>query len=148
MSSCAALAEKPGRIEKLFLNKEKSPTGIYGVNLYRLGVPITYIIDDYLPLRDSEEKTIGGKYNPMYEQGDALNGKLTTIFAKIGGDNGNGLWAALIEKALAKFHGNYIHLDEGYGDMGLATLTGAPYKKYDHKIDFAFEDSFFEEILA
>ena len=54
MSSAAALAEKPGRIEALFLNKKnwQRDAGIYGVNLYRLGVPTTVVIDDFLPLKE------------------------------------------------------------------------------------------------
>ena len=41
VSALAALAEFPGRIEKLFLNNhnELSRTGIYGINLYTLGFP-------------------------------------------------------------------------------------------------------------
>ena len=52
ISGVAALAEYPGRMEKLFLNNknEMSSTGIYGVNIYTLGMPQTIIVDDYLPL--------------------------------------------------------------------------------------------------
>ena len=41
VSAISALAEYPGRIEKLFLNNrnEVSRTGIYGVNIYTLGMP-------------------------------------------------------------------------------------------------------------
>ena len=41
ISGVAALAEFPGRIEKLFLNNknELSPTGIYGINIYTFGFP-------------------------------------------------------------------------------------------------------------
>ena len=52
MSACNTLAKIPSRVENLFLNLENkiSPNGIYGVNMYLLGVPKTIIIDDYLPL--------------------------------------------------------------------------------------------------
>lgn len=55
MAGASAVAELPGRLEKVFLNKENkvSKNGIYGVNLYTLGVPHTIIIDDYLPLRSN-----------------------------------------------------------------------------------------------
>ena len=53
MAGASAVAEVPGRLEKVFLNNENrvSQTGIYGVNIYTLGVPHTIIIDDWLPLR-------------------------------------------------------------------------------------------------
>jgi hypothetical protein len=65
MSSAAALAEKPGRIEALFLNKEnwQRDAGIYGVNLHRLGVPITVVVDDYLPLMDRFGNAVGTAEN-------------------------------------------------------------------------------------
>ena len=59
MSGASAVAEVPGRIEKLFLNNSNSlnANGIYGVNIYALGVPHTILVDDFLPLKASTEKT-------------------------------------------------------------------------------------------
>jgi len=51
MASITALAEYPGRVEKLFLNNEISAQGVYGVNLYALNIPITIMVDDWLPLQ-------------------------------------------------------------------------------------------------
>ena len=48
--AASALAEKPKRLEKIFLNHEMSQNGIYGVNLFTLGVKHTVIVDDFLPL--------------------------------------------------------------------------------------------------
>ena len=52
MAAASALAERPQRLEKIFLNtsNQLNPSGIYGVNLYSLGVKHTIIVDDYLPL--------------------------------------------------------------------------------------------------
>ena len=52
MAAANALAKVPSRVENLFLNVENraSPNGIYGINIYLLGVPKTIIIDDFLPL--------------------------------------------------------------------------------------------------
>ena len=52
VSAMAALVEYPGRIEKLFLNNrnEVSRTGIYGVNIFTLGLPQTVLVDDWLPI--------------------------------------------------------------------------------------------------
>ena len=57
MSAAAALAEEKGRMESVFLNSEVNANGIYGVNLYTLGVPHTVIVDDYLPLMDKGDGT-------------------------------------------------------------------------------------------
>ena len=48
-------------------------------------------------------------------------GTNTPIFAK---PNGKELWVALLEKAFAKFVGNYSALDGGYPLWGLQALTG------------------------
>ena len=53
MAATSALAQKKGRVEKIFLNNENkvSVNGIYGLNFYSLGVPHTVIVDDFLPLK-------------------------------------------------------------------------------------------------
>jgi len=53
MVAASALAEKPNRLEKVFLNVngETNKNGIYAVNLYTLGMPHTVIVDDFLPLQ-------------------------------------------------------------------------------------------------
>jgi hypothetical protein len=51
MASCIAVAEEPGRIEKVFLNRGASEAGVYSLQLYLLNVPITVTVDDRLPLR-------------------------------------------------------------------------------------------------
>lgn len=85
LSAASSIAEFPGRMEKVFLNSKSALNrpGIYGVNLYTLGVPHTVIVDDYLPL-NSENKT---------------------LFAAPGTDKS--LWVTILEKAFAKYYGNY-----------------------------------------
>ena len=86
MAGASAVAEVPGRIERIFLNNNNalSKTGIYGVNIYALGVPYTILIDDYLPVKDFNDNL---------------------FFGKAGKDDS--VWGALLEKAFAKLHGNY-----------------------------------------
>lgn len=95
ISAVAALAEFPGRIEKLFLNtkNEQSKFGIYGMNIFTLGMPSTVLVDDWLPVYEARE------------------GKYTTLFGAVSDDNA--LWGAIIEKVFAKRHGNYEHLVGG-----------------------------------
>jgi calpain-15 len=91
LSSITALAEYPGRIESTFLNKELSAAGVYGVQMYALGVPVTVMVDDYLPL-------VGASGS-------------RTRYSKVGTDGS--LWGPIMEKAFAKFHGNYARIVAG-----------------------------------
>ena len=58
MAAASALAEKPKRLENIFLNnsEEMNKDGIYAVNLYSLGVKHTVIVDDYLPLENVQQR--------------------------------------------------------------------------------------------
>ena len=115
LSGASAVAEENGRMEKVFLNKDKdlNAQGVYGVNLYNLGVPQTVMVDDYLPLYKN------------------WKGDLATYFSDFGGDNS--MWTAIIEKAFAKFHGNYAHIEGGDPGKAVQVLTGGPVVQYDHK---------------
>ena len=100
-------------MEKAFLNKENylNEAGIYAFNFYSLGVPHTVVIDDYLPIRKLP------------------NGHYKTLFAEIGDDNS--LWGAMIEKAFAKYWGNYGHIVSGSSNTAMKTLIGAPFKTFN-----------------
>ena len=41
MAACIAVAEQPERIEKLFLNRGASKSGVYALQFWALNVPIT-----------------------------------------------------------------------------------------------------------
>ena len=116
MAAAAGLAEKSGRVESLFLNSEVNANGIYGVDFYTLGVPHTVIVDDILPL---------------YK---AWDGTLTTNFAKVGADGS--FWGPILEKAFAKYHGNWLHIEGGVPAMATKTIYGAPAKYIDHTMEW------------
>ena len=61
MAALSGFAEYDQRVKKTFVNTQTSESGIYGVNLYALGVPHTVVIDDYLALLSGGENTIYGK---------------------------------------------------------------------------------------
>ena len=113
MAALSALAEYPGRIESLFLNKEISEAGAYGVQFYALGVPITITIDDWLPVDKNEPSK--------------------TWYAQIGDDGA--LWPSIIEKAFAKFLGSYARQILGDAVDGISTLNGSPSIKINHRED-------------
>jgi len=112
ISGASVLAEVPGRMEKVFLNDNAiSANGIYALNFFTLGMPHTIIVDDYLPLR---------------EWGNGWN----TLFAAVSEDKG--LWGPIIEKAFAKYHGNYEHIIGGSPNYAVRTLSGAPFYSIYH----------------
>ena len=113
MAAASAIAEKPNRLEKVFLNHEAKlvEQGIYGVNVYLLGVPHTILVDDYLPLKED----FGG---------------FKTYFAHIGHDTS--LWGAILEKAFAKLHGNYQRIIGGDPRLAVRTLIGSPHDTLVH----------------
>ena len=87
-ASFASLAENPQAVYQAFLNTKRlpSPTGLYGVNLFVLGHPMTFIVDDFLPIITKD-------------------GKKTTIFSKL--SSNYSLWVPILEKVFAKRYGNY-----------------------------------------
>lgn len=83
------------------------------MDLYALGTKQTVIVDDYLP------------YHENY------NGEMSTYFNLIPKDGA--MWMSILEKAFAKFHGNYSHLDGGNQMVSIATLAGMPSSFLGHK---------------
>ena len=115
MAGLSAFAEYPGRVEQMFHNDEISRNGIYALNIYALGMPHTVIIDDYLPFMPHPK-------NPDIH-------KLSYAF--LGTDNA--VWGPLVEKALAKYTGNYWHLDGGLIYDGVSMLNGSPFETIVHQ---------------
>ena len=83
LAAISALAEVPHRVDSLLINDEISEYGVYGVNMYVLGVPFTVYVDDYLPTNKSKHP----------------------LFAEKGKDDS--IWAGIVEKAFSKSYGNY-----------------------------------------
>lgn len=100
LSAASSLAYLDDRASKLFVNdnNELPSSGIHAFNLYSLGVPATVVIDDTLPLDN--------------------NGGL--VFANQGADGS--MWGALLEKAFAKYWGNYSHIVGGQSSAAIMTM--------------------------
>lgn len=102
LSSLACLATRAGAVEKLFLTPELNDEGRYQVRLWdkqnKQYKEVT--IDDQLPVYKSTGET---------------------CFAR---PSGNEAWVLLLEKAMAKFVGNYHFLKGGAASWALETLTG------------------------
>ena len=133
MVAASALAEKPKRLEKIFLNVngETNKNGIYGVNLYALGVPHTVIVDDFLPLQKLRQRD--GSF--AYE----------TLFAHVTKDQS--MWGVILEKAMAKLHGNYQHLVSGDPRESARALNGSPSLYHVHNKDAITAEFIWEELM-
>jgi hypothetical protein len=112
LAAAASVAEVPNRLENNWITKDMNAEGIYAINMYILGVPITVVVDDYVP-------HYGSTYN--------------TIFAKVQ-RSGDGMvtWMTILEKAYAKLMGNYAQLIAGWARRGVETLTGFPADSVTH----------------
>ena len=51
-----SIAEQEDRLKRGFKINEINSAGVYADQLYLLGVPITVVIDDYLPLMKESER--------------------------------------------------------------------------------------------
>jgi len=104
LAAIACLAEFPGAIESVFCSMEKNERHKYYLKLYdaRKGEERfkKFFIDDYVPC-DAKTKR--------------------PIFAA---PKGNELWVLLLEKAFAKFMGNYGRLDGGHTLWAFQAMTG------------------------
>ena len=91
LSAFAACAEKPSRVWKMFDTKTYNTAGIYSLRFYDMGVPISVVIDDWLPTYSSGAQQIFTNVHTQKE-----------------------LWPILIEKAFSKIHGNYYAIEGGW----------------------------------
>ena len=55
LSALAAISTNPRWLNHIFVNDSINDEGIYGVNFFVLGSPITITIDDRLPMAHSDE---------------------------------------------------------------------------------------------
>ena len=104
LSSISAVAEWPDRIKAAFLTQTYNNAGIFALKVYVRGKPTTVVIDDFLPF-------LGTTGNSLI---------FDRVFA------GEGIWAALLEKAWAKTSGNYDVTTSGNMVEAVGFLTGAP----------------------
>lgn len=108
LSSLAVLCQRPHRVQRLFSQARKSPTGDYTVGLYVGGKRVEVVVDDYFPVGENDRPAFAGS-------------------------KGKELWAMLIEKAWAKVHGSYSDIEQGSVLEALSALTGAPVDCIRHK---------------
>ena len=115
------LAEWPERVLALFGDQRVNQEGVYYVSLCRDGVWRYVIVDDFMPV-----KSMAGRKQMLF-----LHGRED--------EKGVELWAALVEKAIAKIYGTYLDLamvrEDGMIDL-FKMLTGVPASIYQLNKDF------------
>lgn len=107
MASIAALAERPKHIKEAFLTEDINTAGVYALQMHLLGSPITVTIDNFVPI----EKDFAYYYYATVSEDGAI-------------------WGPLLEKAMAKYLGNYEAINGGYEKFAFQTIMGAPYTEY------------------
>eukprot|EP01083_Nonionella_stella_P138784 422434_1 len=114
LAAIACLAEFPGAIENCFCSYERSERHKYYIKLYdaRKGVKRfkKIYIDDYIPCDEVTKRPIFA--NPK----------------------GNELWVLLLEKAFAKFVGNYGRLDGGHTLWAFQAMTGNHCMRFEYDL--------------
>eukprot|EP00930_Biecheleria_cincta_P064007 TRINITY_DN49564_c0_g1_i1.p1 TRINITY_DN49564_c0_g1~~TRINITY_DN49564_c0_g1_i1.p1 ORF type:complete len:483 (+),score=76.74 TRINITY_DN49564_c0_g1_i1:122-1450(+) len=115
MAAVASMADYPEALQSLFSSPEVSEIGRYDVRIFDIEAMewSTVTIDDHIPCN-----ICGGVPQP--------------IFAKPDGEE---IWAALLEKAFAKYCGSYGMLSGGQPAWALQALTGEVSIKRFNKLD-------------
>ena len=109
-TAASAVALDPARVKKIFLTQHLNSAGVYALQMYMMGIPVTVTVDEFLPF--------------YYRSVNGL------IYGKAGVDGA--LWMPILEKAAAKLFGNYEMLSGGWMGPAIQTLTGAPYFDTNH----------------
>ena len=118
LSSCAALAEYPERVKKLFDEAEYPADGQLTLNMFLRGQPIKVRIDDRLPYKD-EYSSNGWTY-----AGSLVNTRKSPNGA---------YWVPFAEKAMAKLMVDFENLNGGNQFEGMNALTGMPTRTVYHE---------------
>ena len=124
VAASSAVASDPERIKKIFLTQTLNSAGVYALQFYLLGVPVTVSVDEQLPFKTD------------------WKGDYRTIYGAPGVDGS--LWFPILEKAAAKMYGNYEMLSGGWMGPAVQMLTGAPYyeTKHNPSVPESIVDSF------
>ena len=109
LSTLAAMAETPGRIESMFNTKTVNAAGIYSINFFVNGKRQEVVVDEWIPC-------------------DKVSKLPCFAYSRDMGE----IWAMLVEKAWAKLHGSYSMVRLGSCASAMPHLTGAPSSRLDH----------------
>lgn len=114
VGAMAGLAEYPAAVRNCFVNVEASELGKYKLRLWcgRAERWEIVTVDDSFPVKKNQT---GDGYHTAFMH-----------------PNGGELWAILMEKAFAKFHGSYGALKGGFAAYAWHTMTGDYVFQFHH----------------
>jgi hypothetical protein len=110
LSVCAVMAEFPHRLSKIFLIKKINNAGIYAVRFFIDGEVKKIIVDDLIPFDTYSNRPAFTKF-----------------------PQSKNIWSIVMEKAWAKFLGNYQRTISGVPNDVFSIMTGAPTQHFSTK---------------
>lgn len=113
LAAAISIAESEERLNAMFTIKEKNSASVYATQLFLLGMPITVVIDDHLPMINDSVRQLP--------------------FSRVGKDGA--LWGPLFEKSVAKYYGNYEFLEGGAVGQGVEVARGSPFYVFEHEAE-------------
>ncbi|KAF8522608.1 cysteine proteinase [Hysterangium stoloniferum] len=127
LSALTMLSSMSGSVEKICVARDEK-VGVYGFIFCRDGEWVDVIIDDQLFTAVSKYEAISEEGKNLFHKDKDLfqrisrKGRKTLLFARSAQENET--WVPLIEKAYAKFHGDYASLSDGYSSEAMEDMTG------------------------
>eukprot|EP01138_Halocafeteria_seosinensis_P014184 gb/GECG01014483.1/.p1 GENE.gb/GECG01014483.1/~~gb/GECG01014483.1/.p1 ORF type:complete len:2079 (+),score=265.95 gb/GECG01014483.1/:1-6237(+) len=122
LAAFSVAALHPEILNEVFVTKEYNPAGAYVVKFFKNGLWTPVLVDDRVPVygdryypRDNPEKLYAGQFTGR----DKLAYPLF-VFSR----NYSSLWSMLLEKAYAKFYGQYEVIEGGHVCTALVDITG------------------------
>ena len=110
VSAASSVAKDPSRVRKIFKTEDINSAGVYSVQLFIMGIPVTVTVDEHLAFN--------------------YNNAAGLTYANVAKDGA--LWVPILEKAMAKLFGNYEMLVGGWMGMAVQAMTGAPFWSTGH----------------
>lgn len=127
LSALATVSSLPRLLEEICVARDEL-VGVYGFVFYKDSGWVSVIIDDMLCTNVPQFEQLNELQQGLYHDDKARynavarkGGKVLT-FAKSGSQGET--WVPLIEKAYAKFYGNFSHLEGGLTGEAIEDLTG------------------------
>lgn len=127
LSALATVSNVPDLVKTFCVDRDEE-VGVYGFIFFRDNSWETVVIDDLLFTRVPKWEELTKDEQELYHfdkhryNTSARHGGKTLYFASSGSLGET--WVPLIEKAYAKLHGNYSHLNGGFTCEALEDLTG------------------------
>ncbi|TFK23793.1 cysteine proteinase [Coprinopsis marcescibilis] len=128
LAALAAISAVPGLLEEICTARDEE-VGVYGFVFHRDNGWKAVIIDDFLFTNTPKYEELTEEEKRLYHFDKdeytrlSKGGKGSLTYAKSGAQGET--WVPLIEKAYAKFYGNYDHLNGGWTGEAIEDLTGS-----------------------